>query len=294
MDIKQYFKIKKKQIDIDLKCCLPKSESNSKILWDAMNYSLQSDGERIRPILMYAIYDSLISKNNKLIKNELSATACAIEIVYTSSLILDDLTSRNEDKSSRQKITNHLVYGQSISLLAADALLTYAYELLSRSIPGKTGILLISQLSKLVGTQGMFGGQVVDLISRNKKIDLNTLIYIHRHKTGMLFEYAARAGAILKNNGEKQIKSISRFAAELGLTYQIADDLQKYYASNQGHNYYENKINFVDIIGEKKTLNILHKQILSLNRELGNFKYTGTLLTGMLEYLKLQANPYKQ
>ena len=290
MTLKQYSRVKQKEIDKNLKSCLPKVEKEASSLWESMNYSLFSDGKRLRPILMYAVYDSLNHSSKELNQKAVCATACAIEIVHTSSLILDDMPCMDNDQIRRGQPANHIKFGEAIALLAADALLTYAFELLSRDVPGVLGLELIRHLGKTVGTQGMIGGQVVDLQSKGKHIDFDTLIYIHRHKTGALFEYAARAGALLASSDPTDVDTIVRYASDLGLAYQITDDIQDVIETGQIPPTHHPEVNFVSILGMEKSKQKVDELIQSASQYLSRLNHQGDLLRQLADYVEERAN----
>ena len=289
MTLKQYRKQKQAEINKNLRSCLPKVEKQVPSLWKSMNYSLFSKGKRIRPVLMYAVFESLdrtANTDHKPNKRAVCATACAIEIVHTSSLILDDFPCMDNATTRRGKPANHIVFGEAIALLAADALLTYAFELLAREVSGELGIELVRHLAKAVGTQGMIGGQVVDLQSVGKNIDYDTLIYIHQHKTAALFEYAARAGALLAYADPTDIDTIVRYAADLGLAYQITDDILDVMETGAVPPPNHPEVNFVSIMGMERAKAKLDELVQSAKQHLNQLDYHGDILDQIAEYVE--------
>lgn len=288
MTLKQYLKLKRKEIDQGLRTCLPKVEKEVPSLWKSMNYSLFSKGKRMRPVLMYAVYDSLHHPlSPSLIKEgAVCATACAIEIVHTSSLILDDFPCMDNSVIRNEKPTNHKVFGEAIALLAADALLTYAFELLAREVPGELGIELIRHLAQTVGTQGMIGGQTMDIQSRGKTIDYETLMYIHQHKTAALFEYAARAGALLALADPTEVDTVLRYAQDLGLAYQITDDILDTLVTGEVPSSVNPEVNFVSVMGMDNAKLKLDELIQSAKQHLEKLDYQGNILEQIAEYVE--------
>lgn len=189
---------------------------------EAMLYSLQAGGKRIRPLLLL----STLHAFQKPVHIGMS-TACALEMIHTYSLIHDDLPSMDNDDLRRGKPTNHKVFGEANAILAGDALLTYAFQVVAddEAISSDVKVRLISELAKAAGPEGMVGGQVADLEGEGKTISLQQLEYIHRHKTGKLLQYSVRAGAILGEATERQLTLLTAFADHLGLAFQIRDDI---------------------------------------------------------------------
>jgi geranylgeranyl diphosphate synthase, type II len=194
------------------------------IIKEAMHYSLQAGGKRIRPLLLFSTLDAFkIDPGTGLL------TASAIEMIHTYSLIHDDLPSMDDDDLRRGKPTNHKVFGEAIAVLAGDALLTYAFEVLGKipndSASAETKLKLVIELAKAAGTEGMVGGQVADMLGEEKELSLDELEYIHIHKTGKLLGFSVLAGAILAGATKNQMESLSKFAHHLGLAFQIQDDI---------------------------------------------------------------------
>ncbi|MED0655746.1 polyprenyl synthetase family protein [Anoxybacillus ayderensis] len=189
---------------------------------EAMLYSLQAGGKRIRPLLLL----STLHAFQKPVHIGMP-TACALEMIHTYSLIHDDLPSMDNDDLRRGKPTNHKVFGEANAILAGDALLTYAFQVVAddKAISPDVKVRLISELAKAAGPEGMVGGQVADLEGEGKTISLQQLEYIHRHKTGKLLQYSVRAGAILGEATERQLTLLTAFADHLGLAFQIRDDI---------------------------------------------------------------------
>jgi geranylgeranyl diphosphate synthase, type II len=193
-------------------------------LIEAMNYSLQAGGKRLRPLLLFSTLHSF----NKELEIGLPV-ASAIEMIHTYSLIHDDLPSMDNDDLRRGKPTNHKVYGEAIAILAGDALLTYSFQLMTEmshpSISNEIKVRLIKELAIAAGPEGMVGGQVADMQGENKKLTMEDLEYIHTRKTGKLLTFAVAAGAILSKATEEQYNHLVEFAKHLGLAFQIRDDI---------------------------------------------------------------------
>jgi geranylgeranyl diphosphate synthase, type II len=193
-------------------------------IYAAMRYSLLAGGKRLRPILCLASCE-LIGGNTDLAM----PMACALEMIHTMSLIHDDLPAMDNDDYRRGKPTNHKVYGEDIAILAGDGLLAYAFEYIATQTQGVSAdrvLKAIANLAHAVGAGGLVGGQVVDLESEGKTdISVETLTYIHNHKTGALLKSCVVCGAILAGATEPEIEKLAKFAHNIGLAFQIIDDI---------------------------------------------------------------------
>ncbi|WP_442600387.1 polyprenyl synthetase family protein [Neobacillus sp. D3-1R] len=191
---------------------------------EAMQYSLEAGGKRIRPLLVFATIEAFHKDSMMGLE-----TAIALEMIHTYSLIHDDLPCMDDDDLRRGKPTNHKVFGEAMAVLAGDALLTYSFQIIAESnydtVTNDKKLNLILELSKAAGSEGMVGGQVADMEAEGKSLDLTGLEYIHIHKTGKLLEFSVLAGAILADASDKQRKCLSLFAYHLGLAFQIQDDI---------------------------------------------------------------------
>lgn len=194
------------------------------VLKEAMTYSLNAGGKRIRPLLLFATLDSF----GNSIEMGLPV-ACAIEMIHTYSLIHDDLPSMDDDDLRRGKPTNHKVFGEANAILAGDGLLTYSFQLISEinhsEVTPHMKLELITNLAKAAGPEGMVGGQIADMEGEAKSLSLEELEYIHIHKTGKMLSYSVIAGAILSRASEEQIQKLEKFAHNIGLAFQIRDDI---------------------------------------------------------------------
>lgn len=201
-----------------------KQLSAPKRLVEAMDYSLQAGGKRLRPLLLFATLHGF-KKDPKIGL----PIALSLEMVHTYSLVHDDLPSMDNDDLRRGKPTNHKVFGEAYAILAGDALLTYSFQTIAEvndnEISTEKKLKLILELSKAAGPEGMVGGQVADLEGEKKSLTLQDLEYIHERKTGKLLEYSIIAGGIIADATEEQIQHLRDFAFHLGLAFQIRDDI---------------------------------------------------------------------
>ena len=188
----------------------------------SMEYSLTAGGKRLRPILLMAAADAVGAKGTDFVQ-----AACGIEMIHTYSLIHDDLPAMDNDDYRRGKLTNHKVYGEAMAILAGDALLTQAFEVILRQPNVSAELLLqvVKEMSIAAGPNGMVGGQVIDMLSEGKRISMEELRKMHMGKTGALFRAAIRSGAIMAQADEKQLEALTTYADCFGLAFQITDDI---------------------------------------------------------------------
>lgn len=212
-----YLKMINKRLDE----LLISSTYNEDIVCDAMRYSIENGGKRIRPILVLEACN--ICGGN--VEDALDF-ACALEMIHTYSLIHDDLPCMDDDKMRRGKPSCHVKYGEEYALLAGDGLLTYAFHVLTLSkLNSEQIVKAIRLLSENAGFNGMIGGQVVDLKSENKTIEYETLHTMHSLKTGALIRAAVELGCIAANADADETEKLINYADKLGLAFQIVDDI---------------------------------------------------------------------
>ena len=201
---------------------LKKVPAYDETLEKAMEYSLMAGGKRLRPVLLMAAADAVGKDGAAFL-----TTGCAIEMIHTYSLIHDDLPAMDNDDYRRGKPTNHKVFGDGIAVLAGDALLTLAFEVMLRQegAAPETLVTVVSEMSRAAGSYGMVGGQVLDLEGEGRRLDLAALRKIHMGKTGALFCAAIRSGAILAGAKEEELAALTLYAERFGLAFQITDDI---------------------------------------------------------------------
>jgi len=192
-------------------------------IYESMRYSLMAGGKRLRPILCIATCELLGGTTAMA-----TPTACALEMIHTMSLIHDDLPAMDNDDFRRGKPTNHKVYGEDVAVLAGDALLTYAFEMVTttKDVPADRLLAVITKLAQAVGAAGLVGGQIVDLDSEGKPdITEEILTFIHTHKTGALLEASVLSGALLAGAAIEDLASLAKYSQAIGLAFQIVDDI---------------------------------------------------------------------
>jgi len=195
-------------------------------LAEAMEYAVMNGGKRIRPILMYMICD-LFEKNNCKSYGKIKEIANALEFIHCYSLVHDDLPAMDNDDYRRGKLTVHKKYNEAIGVLVGDVLLTEAFGIIanSKSLGDKNKVEIISKLSEYAGFFGMVGGQFMDMESENKKVEIDTLKYIHAHKTGKLLTAAIELPMIALDIEGKKREKMVEYSKLLGIAFQIKDDI---------------------------------------------------------------------
>jgi len=225
--LREYLEDKKKIVEGNLKELLGNYENKyPEKLSEAMEYAVMNGGKRIRPILMYMICD-LFEKNNCKSYDKIKEIAAALEFIHCYSLVHDDLPAMDNDDYRRGKLTVHKKYNEAIGVLVGDVLLTEAFGIItnSKSLGAKNKIEIISKLSEYAGFFGMVGGQFVDMESENKKVEIDTLKYIHAHKTGKLLTAAIELPMIALDVESTKKKKMVEYSELLGIAFQIKDDI---------------------------------------------------------------------
>jgi len=221
-DLKQYLEARRLTVEEALEVALPQQDGPETRVVEAMRYSLFAGGKRLRPILCLAASEAVGGD----LKAAMPA-GCALEMIHTYSLIHDDLPAMDDDDLRRGKPTNHKVFGEAIAILAGDGLLTEAFVLLSdyNSLLPERAVQVIGVIAEAASYRGMVGGQVVDILSQNKRADLETVQQMHSRKTAALIAAATESGALAGKGSEAQVAALARYVRAIGLAFQIADDI---------------------------------------------------------------------
>ncbi len=233
MDIKKYLQEKKTIIDSALERYFPNPPEEegeirlSTSLQKAIRSSLLNGGKRIRPILSIAAFEAIGGKGDAILP-----FACALEMIHTYSLIHDDLPAMDNDDYRRGKPTCHKMFGEAISILAGDGLLTEAFKLMTSRSSWDTssqdkGLILdiVNEIAQAAGISGMVGGQVLDIEFEGREVNLPMLQYIHTHKTGAMILVSIRVGVRLGGASGETLRAFTRYGERIGLAFQIADDI---------------------------------------------------------------------
>ena len=222
MDLKAYLRSRQRKIDRALDRYLPRANTKPATLHKAMRYSLFAGGKRLRPILCLAATEACRGNVDDALP-----LACALECIHTYSLVHDDLPSMDNDDLRRGRPTCHKVFGDGIAILAGDALLTIAFEIVSRTKPARryNTSALLREISVAAGSQKLIAGQVADLEAEGKDIKRDQLQFIHKNKTAAILKSSVRLGAMSANADARKLSAITRFGQRLGLAFQIIDDI---------------------------------------------------------------------
>ena len=222
MNLKTYLITRQKLIDRALDRYLPRANTKPVTLHKAMRYSLFAGGKRLRPILCLAAAEACRGNIDDALP-----LACALECIHTYSLVHDDLPSMDNDDFRRGRPTCHKVFGDGIAVLAGDALLTVAFEIVSKAKPTLSYDIstLLREIAVAAGSQKLIAGQVADLEAEGKKVKRDQLQFIHENKTAAILRSSVRLGAMSANADARKLSAITRFGQRLGLAFQIIDDI---------------------------------------------------------------------
>nr|WP_307794924.1 farnesyl diphosphate synthase [Alkalihalobacillus sp. BA299] len=289
LNLKQFLNNSKTAIDQQLPLYINELKAPSS-LKEAMLYSISAGGKRVRPVLVLATLRAF--NHDEKIGIDI---ACAIEMLHTYSLIHDDLPAMDNDDLRRGKPTNHKVFGEAMAILAGDALLTYSFQLISdmncHNVTDQMKVKLIKELAKAAGPEGMVGGQVADLEGEGKSLSLQELEYIHHHKTGDLLTFAVLSGAILAGASDGEIEQLRMFAKELGLVFQIKDDIldvegdAKTIGKPIGSDSDKNKSTYPSLLSMDGAKNKLFEHTNRAKEYLYNINLENSLLMSITDYI---------
>jgi len=275
--IEKYLKQKKVGIESTLNRLLHSPKKYPSIIHQAMRYAVFGKGKRLRPILVIAAAEACGGKASDVLP-----AACALEMIHTYSLIHDDLPAIDDDEYRRGRLSCHKKFGEAMAILAGDALLTRAFEVLSQTrFPKDEAVQakIISEIARAIGTEGMLGGQAEDIQSlssgtqaeREKK-----LAYIHSHKTGALITVALRVGAMLAGASNGELKALGKYGRSFGLAFQITDDILDKKEKN--------KLTYPGIYGLKASTEKVKRLVKSAKVPLEIFKKRGDVLKKLIDY----------
>ena len=263
MNLREYLARQQQIVDAELDRLVPPESTQPATIHRAMRYSLFAGGKRIRPILCMEAARAVAPEPDGV-----AACACSLELIHTYSLIHDDLPALDNDDYRRGKLTNHKVFGDAMAILAGDALLTLAFQVLAElAIPADRKAKLIAELSSASGTVGgMIGGQVADLEGEGKPPDAALLETIHRAKTGALLRASLRLGAIYAGAAPEEYAALSCYGEHVGLAFQIVDDILDVEESSEalgktaGKDAQQQKITFPAVYGLDRSRQMAEEQ----------------------------------
>ncbi|WP_024620745.1 polyprenyl synthetase family protein [Metaclostridioides mangenotii] len=269
---------------------MPKEEGYQKSVIEAMNYSLSAGGKRLRPILTLEAC-KIVGGNEE----DAIPFAVAIEMIHTYSLIHDDLPALDNDDLRRGRATNHKVYGEAMGILAGDSLLNYAFEIMLKGSLGKNNpekyLRAVYEIARHAGIYGMIGGQVVDVESEDKKIDKEKLDYIHNNKTAAMIIGCMRAGAIVGGADQVELESVTNYAKNIGLSFQIVDDIldivgdEEKLGKKVNSDIENNKSTYPSLLGLEKSRDIATELISDAKNSIETTFESADFLKGLADYI---------
>jgi geranylgeranyl diphosphate synthase type II len=277
------------RVDAELDLVLPSAEQYPPTIHKAMRYSVFAGGKRLRPALCLEV-GRLFGGDEKI----LLRLGSALELIHTYSLIHDDLPALDNDDLRRGRPTSHRVFGEATAILAGDALLTLAFEIISDGHAGTAAcqLRIIHELAHAIGTQkGMVGGQVIDMETTDRTSDSATLDYIHSAKTGAFIRMAARAGAICAQASEDDVARVTTYGEKIGLAFQIVDDLLDVLGSQAelgktiGKDAQQHKATYPALHGIELSKQVASRSVAEACAALEPYGERARILQGIAQYL---------
>jgi len=278
-------------LDASLESTCPETE----IIIESMRYSLMAGGKRVRPMLCYAATEMFGGSLEVA-----TPTAVALEMIHTMSLIHDDLPAMDNDDLRRGKPTNHVLYGDDVAILAGDALLSTAFEYVAKEtkgVPAERVVRVLAALGTSVGAVGLAGGQVLDLKSEGKAgVTMDTLTWIHTHKTAALLKAAVCSGAILAGATDEQIKQCEIYSLKIGLAFQVADDILDVTASTEdlgktaAKDLDADKTTYPKLLGLERSKEVAQELVDEAKAALADFGDAAAPLNGLADYIINRSN----
>ena len=287
-DLTQYLDTRTTAVNRALDKFLPKESAKPTTMHRAMRYSLFAGGKRMRPALTIAAAEACGGKMDAALPH-----ACAVECIHTYSLIHDDLPAMDNDDFRRGKPTNHKVFGEGVAVLAGDALLTQAFEIVAQATATRryTHQTLVLELARASGSLQLIAGQVADLEGEGKKISAEELKYIHERKTSALLCCSARLGGMSANCSDTQLKALTDFGYNVGLAFQIIDDIlditqtTEQLGKTAGKDTKAQKATYPSIVGLEKSRDIALQLTNKAFNALNVFKGKAQALEALADYL---------
>ena len=291
-DFQVYLKEKTDIFETELKREL-KELSYPETIAKGMEYATLNGGKRLRPFLLFATLELLNENIKKGVKS-----AIALEMIHSYSLVHDDLPALDNDDYRRGKLTTHKVFGEAEGILIGDSLLTYAFYVLSQKnlefLSSEQLVNIISKTSEYAGINGMIGGQMIDIESENKKIGLETLKYIHSHKTGKLIKLPIEIACIIANVEKDKREVLEEYADLIGLAFQVKDDILDVEGTFEdlgkpvGSDVDLHKATYPSILGMKESKKILNDTVEKAKEIIKNKfgEKTGKILISLADFIK--------
>jgi geranylgeranyl diphosphate synthase type II len=288
MDLTRYLDERTALIDRALDGFLPRASAKPATIHQAMRYSLFAGGKRLRPVLTLAAAEACAGA-----KESALPAAAAVECIHTYSLVHDDLPCMDDDDLRRGRPTNHKVFGEGVAVLAGDALLTVAFEILAQAQPTPRYPMasLIAELAHAAGSKWLIGGQVADLEGEGRKLGGAELKYIHRCKTAALLTASIRLGAMSANASPRRLTALTDFGQALGLAFQVIDDILDVTQTTEklgktaGKDVKATKATYPAIFGLERSRKEAHKLTRAAHAALQPFGKAADTLRAIADYL---------
>jgi geranylgeranyl diphosphate synthase type II len=288
LDLDAYLRSCTEEVNAALDWFLPPGHQRPATLHKAMRYSLFAGGKRIRPALVLAAAEACGGARDAALP-----AACAVECIHTYSLIHDDLPAMDNDDFRRGKPTNHKVFGEGVAILAGDALLTRAFEILAqtRGEPRYPVALQVRELAEAAGSLQLIAGQVADLEGEGQRLSVAQLRYIHERKTSALLRASVRLGGMSANSTPRQLEALSDFGYHVGLAFQVIDDILDVSQSTAtlgktaGKDVEAGKATYPSIVGLEKSRRIAKKLTNRAFEALQPFRGRAAALAGLAEFI---------
>ncbi len=289
-DLKKYFDEKRDQINICLDELLSSSTNSTRIA-SAMKYSLMAGGKRLRPVLCLASAEAVCGNSDNIIRE-----ACALEMIHTYSLIHDDLPSMDNDDLRRGKPTCHIAFDEATAILAGDALLTLAFQILSSPETmsennSSKHLDIVNRVSVAAGYQGMIQGQMDDIEAEGKQLSFDDLEKLHRLKTGVLIEASVCTGAVLGGAETEKVENLQSYAENIGLAFQVTDDIlnvegdPEIMGKSAGTDMERGKMTYPSLIGIDKSKKLAEKLVNNALDVISHFDHRADPLRSIAQYI---------
>ncbi len=293
MEIKAYLNEQRELVERELAELMLSASGPFARHIESMRYSLFAGGKRLRPILCLAAADVVCGSDET--RRKALPVACAIECIHAYSLIHDDLPAMDNDDLRRGKPTNHTVYGEAAAILAGDGLLTYAFDLLSSestaALGERTRLRIIQTIARAAGPQGMVGGQSLDMLYEGKEAGYEILRTIHQSKTGALITASIEAGALAAAADENQITALRSYGEQVGLAFQIIDDLLDLESSIEelgktvGKDMETHKLTYPALFGVETSRIMAHDAVGAAQKALDGFDARADILRALARHI---------
>jgi len=294
-DLGTYMEEKRVLTESILDASLVSTVPQTDLIVESMRYSLMAGGKRVRPMLCFAA--------TEMFGGSLDAAkpaAVALEMIHTMSLIHDDLPAMDNDDLRRGKPTNHVLYGDDVAILAGDAMLSESFAHVARctaGVPAERVVRVLRILGDSVGALGLAGGQVLDLKSEGKAdVDMETLTWIHTHKTAALLKAAVSCGAVLAGANDADIARCEEYALKIGLAFQVADDILDVEASSEelgktaGKDEAVDKTTYPKLLGLERSKEVARELVAEAKAALAPYGEAAAPLNGLADYIIARKN----